>query len=99
MDFPLSDLYAAMGDACTYTPAGGGASVLIQALLDCRAADVLGGEQISTRYEVRLPAASIPGGQVSRGATFVIGGVTYRATAAGQPILDGKELSIPVQVQ
>lgn len=98
MDFPLSDLYATMADACTYTPAGGGAGVPIKAMLDCRPAEVLGGEQVSTRYEVRVPAVSV-GGQVGRGATFVFGAVTYRATAAGQPILDGNELSIPVQVQ
>ena len=96
MDFPTLDLYTAMGDACTYTPAGGGAAVAIHAVLEARPADVLGGEQISTRYEVRVPAASVAG-QVGRGARFVIKGVTYEATAKGQLFQDATELVAPVK--
>lgn len=97
MDFPVLDLYAALGDACTYTPAGGGASALVMAVLEARPGDVLGGEQVSTRYEVRLPAASVSG-QVARGARFFIKGVTYEATAKGQPFQDVAEIVVPVKV-
>ena len=97
MNFPLSDLYAAMGTACTYTPAGGGAGSQIKAVLDSRPADVLGGEQISTRYEVRLTAADV-GGKVARGARFQFGSVIYETTAYAQPLDDGAELVAPVKV-
>jgi hypothetical protein len=97
MDFPLSALYAALAEPCTYTPASGGASALITAVLDAHPGDVLGGEQVSTRYEVRVPADFVAGA-VGRGARFVISGVIYEATRAGQPILDGRELSVPVRV-
>ena len=97
MDFPLSDLYAAMATPCSYTAALGGPASAIRAVLDSRPADVLGGDQLSTRYEVRVQSADV-GGQVARGARFELAGVVYQATAAGQPIDDGKELSVPVKV-
>jgi hypothetical protein len=96
MDFPLADLYAAMGDTCIYTPVGGGAALPIKAVLDARPGDVLGGDQVSTRYEVRLPASALPGAVV-RGDRFNFAGVVYQATAAAQPIYEGAELSVPVK--
>lgn len=97
MDFPLDDLYAAMAGDCTFTPAGGAASQPIKAVLDARPNDALGGEQISTRYEVRVTKTAV-GGAVARGALFVFGSVTYRATAHSQPMADGAELIVPVKV-
>lgn len=97
MDFPVLDLYAAVGDACTYTPVGGGEAQSIRAVLEARPADVLGGEQTSTRYEVRVPAVAV-GGAVARGDRFTFGAVTYEATAKAQPMLDATELVAPVKV-
>lgn len=96
MDFPLSDLYEAIGDTCIYTPPGGVATSL-PAVLDARPAEALSGEQISTRYEVRVPAVAVSG-SVARGATFEFAGVRYQATQAGQPIFDRAELSVPCKV-
>lgn len=97
MDFPLADLYEALGDLGQYKPNASAALVDVHFSLDARPTDVLGGEQISTRYEVRVPKASV-GGAVLRGAVFVLGGVSYEATAKGQPSDDGSELIVPVRV-
>ncbi len=97
MNFPLADLYAAMATPCSFTAAVGGVAQPILAVLDSRPSDALGGDQLSTRYEIRVQAAEV-GGRVSRGANFEIGGVVYQATAASQPIDDGKELAVPVKV-
>jgi hypothetical protein len=98
MQFPdLSALFAAVGVACTFTPAGGAAlAEPIFVTLDARTGDALGGEQVSTRYEVRVQRADV-GEAVRRGARFQIGADAYTATADFQPILDGLELSGPVK--
>lgn len=98
MDFPVNEIYAAVGDACFYTPAGGSEQATpIFVAVDLRPGDALSGEQVSTRYEVRGPAASF-GGQIKRGARFRVKGVTYEATAHGQPFNAGDELAVPAKV-
>lgn len=97
MDFPLADLYEAVGDLGQYKATPAASAVDVRFCLDARPADVLGGEQISTRYEVRVPKATV-GGAVPRGAVFVLDGVSYEATAKGQPSDDGSELIVPVRV-
>lgn len=97
MDFPVNEIYAAVGDACFYTPVGGvEQSTPIFVVVDLRPGDALSGEQVSTRYEVRGPAASF-GGQIKRGARFRVKGVTYEATAHGQPFNAGDELAVPAK--
>ena len=97
MDSPVNEIYAAVGDACFYTPAGGlEQATPIFVAVDLRPGDALSGEQVSTRYEVRGPAASF-GGQIKRGARFRVKGVTYEATAHGQPFNAGDELAVPAK--
>lgn len=97
MDFPVNEIYAAVGDACFYTPAGGlEQATPIFVAVDLRPGDALSGEQVSTRYEVRGPAASF-GGQIKRGARFRVKGATYEATANGQPFNAGDELAVPAK--
>lgn len=95
--FPTDRLYEALGTPCSFTQQGAAEAVSIRAVLDARPADVLGGEQISTRYEIRCPAGPV-GGLVRRGARFALAGNTYEATASSQPILDGAELVTPVRL-
>ena len=98
MDFPVHEIYQAVGDACFYTPANGvEQSAPIRVVVDARPGDALSGDQISTRYEVRGPASSF-GGQIVRGARFRVKGVTYEATAKGQPFNGGDELAAPAKV-
>lgn len=98
MDFPVNEIYAAVGDTCFYTPAGGVEQTApIYVAVDVRPGDALSGEQVSTRYEVRGPASSF-GGQVSRGARFRVKGVTYEATAPGQRFNAGDEMAVPAKV-
>lgn len=95
-DQALAAIHEALGDACTFTPEGAADSVPIKAVLSARPGDVLGGDQISTHYEVRV-ASSAVGGAVMRGSLFVFSGVTYKATASGQPLVDQAELLVPVK--
>ena len=98
MGFPVTEIYAAVGDTCFYTPANGVEQAQpIFVALDVRPGDALSGEQVSTRYELRGPAASF-GGQIARGARFRVKGLTYEATAKGQPFNAGDELAVPVKV-
>lgn len=98
MSFPVTEIYAAVGDACFFTPAGGVEQAQpIYVALDVRPGDALSGEQVSTRYEVRGPAVSF-GGQIGRGARFRIKGLSYEATANGQPFNAGDELAVPAKV-
>lgn len=98
MNFPALDLYVAIGDVCTYTPAGGVAQAEpVHVVVDARPGEVLGGEQVSTRYEVRMAASQFAGG-VRRGARFLVKGVNYEATQRAQPFNGGDELVCPVQV-
>ncbi len=99
MQDQLAAIYDALGDTCAYKASGepeGAPSTEIKATLSSRPADVLGGEQISTHYEVRVPSASV-GGAVLRGATFAFDGTLYQATAHGQPLVDRGELLVPVK--
>lgn len=97
MDFPLADLYEAVGDLGQYKPNAAAVAVDRWFTLDARPTDVLGGEQVSTRYEVRIPKVSV-NGAVPRGALFVLKGASYEATAKGQPNDDGEELIVPVRL-
>lgn len=95
--FPVDRLYQALGVPCSFTQHGAPEAISIRAVLDARPADVMGGDQISTRYEIRCPAGAV-GGLVRRGARFALSGGTYEATANSQPILDGTELVTPVRL-
>ena len=95
--FPTDRLYLALGTPCSYTPQGATVAISIRAVLDARPADVLGGDQVSTRYEIRCPAGPVSG-LVRKGARFVLGTATYEATTSSQPILDGAELVTPVRL-
>lgn len=98
MDFPVNEIYTAVGDACFFTPAGGAEQAQpIFVVVDARPGDAMSGEQVSTRYEVRGPSVSF-GGRIARGARFRVKGVTYEATASGQPFNGGDELAAPAKV-
>lgn len=95
-DQDMAAIFDAVGDGCTFKANGSGDGVAIKATLSSRPADVLGGEQISTHYEVRVASAAV-GGLVARGAKFTFGANTYEATAYGQPLHDQAELVVPVR--
>ena len=95
--FPTDRLYQALGTPCSFTQQGASEAISIRAVLDARPADVLGGDQISTRYEIRCEAGPVSG-LVRKGARFVLGTHTYEATTSSQPILDGAELVTPVRL-
>lgn len=99
MDFStdLPALYADFGVSATHTPAAGGASTTALAILDQPGQAVIGGEILATDYSLRFPAASFPA--VKRGDTLEIGGVTYVAREAAQPLLDGLEMIVPLALE
>jgi hypothetical protein len=98
MDFPVLEIYLAIGDVCTYTPSGGVAQAEpVRVVVEARPGEALGGDQVATRYEIRMPASQFPQ-PVRRGALFVVKGVTYQASQKAQPFNGGDELVCPVQV-
>lgn len=97
MDFTsdLAMLYADFGKPATHHKLAGGADVVGQAILDEPGMTVIGGEVLATDFSLRYPAATFP--VVRRGDTFAIGGITYTAREAAQPVsVDGLEYIVPL---
>ena len=83
--FPTDRLYQALGTPCSFTQQGASEAISIRAVLDARPADVLGGDQISTRYEIRCEAGPVSG-LVRKGARV---GVTSNSHEAIRNVLMG----------
>jgi hypothetical protein len=96
MDFTadLPSYYADFGADATHTAAVGGAVTAGQVILDQPGQTLIGGEILATDYSLRYPAATFPA--VKRGDTFLVGGITYTAREAAQPLLDGLEHIVPL---
>lgn len=96
MDFAadLAALYADFGVAATRTAAVGGAVTPGQVILDQPGQTLIGGEILATDYSLRYITSSFPA--TKRGDTFLVGGITYTAREAAQPLLDGLEHIVPL---
>lgn len=96
MDFSadLAALYADFSVIAAHTPAAGGITIYAEAILDQPGQTIIGGEILATDYSLRYAAITFPA--VKRGDTFLVGGVTYTAREAAQPLLDGLEHIVPL---
>ena len=92
----LPSAYRLLGDAASYTPAGGGAAVPVHVILDVQGgAAGLDGLMQADGPTLRVQAADV-GGVVASGATFAVGASTWRARERGVPLFDGAEIVFPV---
>lgn len=91
-DAMLQPLYAKLGVAAQYVPAGGGAAQARQVVLDTAGADPLDGF-VTQEPSLRAIAADYPGG-IARDSVFTVAEADYlvRATAPIAP--DGAELRV-----
>jgi len=90
----LPALYLRLGQAATFSHAGGAAAA-VRVVFDQPGGSGLGGMQLTIDPVVRMQSADAPLG-VSRGDLFVIGGTTWKAREGGLPMLDGAEIQVPL---
>lgn len=91
----LGVLYQRLGDAATLEAVDGSAPRPVQVKFDLAGGDMLEGAHIADQPSLRIAASEVQVG-VKRGDAFTIGGIVYKASEAGTPLLDGAEYSVPL---
>ncbi len=92
----LPAAYRVLGDAATYTPAGGGAGLAVRVIFDAQGG--AGGFDDLLQVDgptIRVQAADVSG-TVDANSTFAIGANTWRARERAVPLFDAAELVVPV---
>jgi hypothetical protein len=88
----LPSLYAKLGVAAVYAPAGGGATQARQVVLDTAGADPLDGF-VTQDPSLRAIAADYPGG-IARDSVFTVAEADYVVRSSSPIAPDGAELRV-----